>query len=139
VNGLKHGDIRKEHILVTRKIGNYVWIDFDYDFEAGENPFVMDIFELGNILLLAVGKGFHDLPMIEHNASMYGDLIDRLNSDDFSLLKKFRLINLQKIYPYIPKMLNDILMHFSTASEVYYESVEEMIEDLNRCLYAVFE
>jgi hypothetical protein len=137
--GFKHGDIRKEHILVSRNAGNYVWIDFDYDFDSGENPFVADIFELGNILLLAVGKGFHDLPMIENNEATYGNLIDRLNPNDFSLIKKFRLINLQKLYPYIPKMLNDILMHFSTASDVYYESVEEMTEDLNRCLYSVFE
>jgi hypothetical protein len=139
VHGFKHGDIRKEHILVQRDIDNYVWIDFDYDFEAGENPFIVDLFELGNILLLAIGRGFHDLPMIEHNTSTYGDLIDRLSPEDFSLLKKWRFINLRKLYPYVPKLLNDILMHFSIASEVCYESVEEIIEDLNRCLYSVFE
>ena len=139
VHGFKHGDIRKEHILIQRDIDNYVWIDFDYDFEAGENPFIVDLFELGNILLLAIGKGFHDLPMIEHNTSTYGDLIDRLSPEDFSLLKKWRFINLQKLFPYVPKMLNDILMHFSIASEVCYESVEEIIDDLNRCLHSVFE
>jgi hypothetical protein len=94
---------------------------------------------LGNILLLAIGRGFHDLPMIEHNTSTYGDLINRLSPEDFSLLKRWRFINLRKLYPYIPKILNDILMHFSIASEVCYESVEEIIEDLNRCLYSVFE
>ena len=42
------------------------------------------------------------------------------------------------MYPDIPSTLNDILMHFSRGANVYYEFVEEIIEDLNRCLYAVF-
>jgi hypothetical protein len=139
LHGFKHGDIRKEHLIVNRDAGNYVWIDFDYDIEAGDNPYVVDVFELGNLLLFAVGMGFHDLPVIEHNTGTYGNLMARLSPGDFSLLKKWRLSNLQKLYPYIPKMLNDILMHFSKSSEVYYESVDEIIEDVHRCLYSVFE
>lgn len=139
INGFKHGDIRNDHIIIEHDTGNYVWIDFDYDYEGGENPFGMDIFGLGNILLYAIGKGFHILHMIDNDTLTYGDLIDRLEPGDFSLLDKWRFINLRKFYPYIPKMLNDILMHFSRDAEVYYESVDEIIEDLNRCLYSVFE
>jgi hypothetical protein len=36
-------------------------------------------------------------------------------------------------------VLNDILMHFSQGAHVYYELAEELIEDLNRCLYSIFD
>jgi serine/threonine protein kinase len=139
INGFKHGDIRNDHIIVNRKDENYVWIDFDYDYEATENPFVLDIFGLGNILIYSIGKGFHNLHMITSERLLYRDLIDRIHPDDFSLLEKNRFINLRKLYPIIPKMLNDILMHFSQGAHVYYEFVEELIEDLNRCRYSIFE
>lgn len=139
INGFKHGDIRSDHIIINRDNGTYVWIDFDYDYEATENPFGLDIFGLGNILIYAIGKGFHDLHTISSDESIYGDLIDRIGPEDFSILDKWRFINLRKLYPIIPKMLNDILMHFSRGAHVYYEVVEELIEDLNRCLYSIFD
>ena len=139
INGFKHGDIRNDHIIIDRISGNYVWIDFDYDYEATENPFGLDIFGLGNILIYAIGKGFHNLSVISSDRKVYGDLIDRIGAEDFSLLNKWRFINLRKLYPIIPKMLNDILMHFSQGADVYYELVDELIEDLNRCLYSIFE
>ncbi|MHC4707635.1 MAG: protein kinase, partial [Planctomycetota bacterium] len=135
----KHGDIRNDHLIIERDTGNYVWIDFDYDFDTEENPFSLDIFGLGNILLYAVGKGFHNLYMINNDSFTYGDLIDRLEPGDFCVLDKRRLINLRKLYPFIPMMLNDILMHFSNGADVYYETVDEIIEDLNRCLYSFLD
>ncbi len=137
INGLKHGDIRNDHIIVEQNTGNYVWIDFDYDYQSSENPYGLDLFGLGNILLYSIGKGFHTYYAIQ-DRSVYGDLIDRVEQEDFSLLDKGRFLNLKKIYPDIPSTLNDVLMHFSRGANVYYEFVEEIIEDLNRCLYAVF-
>jgi hypothetical protein len=139
VHGFRHGDIRNDHIIIERDTGNYVWIDFDYDYEAGENPFGLDIFGLGSILLYAIGKGFHNLHMIENEPFIYGDLKNHLEPGDFSILDKWRFINLRKLYPYIPATLNDVLMHFSRGASVYYEFVEEVIEDLNRCIHAIFE
>ncbi|MGD8764699.1 MAG: protein kinase [Desulfobacteraceae bacterium] len=139
INEFKHGDIRNDHIIVNRDDGTYVWIDFDYDYEATENPFGLDIFGLGSILIYAIGKGFHNLPMISSDMRTYGDLIDRIEPEDFSILEKWRFINLRKLYPTIPKMLNDILMHFSKGAHVYYEVVDELLEDLNRCLYSIFD
>lgn len=135
IHGHKHGDIRNDHIIIEANTGNYVWIDFDYDFETAENPFSLDLFGIGNILVCAVGKGSHSLYDIDANRAMYGDLIDRLEPGDFSILDKWRFFNLRKLYPYIPVMLNDILMHFSKNADVYYEYIQEIIEDLNRCLY----
>ncbi|MGD2273030.1 MAG: protein kinase [Desulfobacterales bacterium] len=139
LNDFKHGDIRNDHIIVNRERAKYVWIDFDYDYEATENPFGLDILGLGNILIYAVGKGFHTLDLINREKKIYGDLIDRIDREDLSILDKRRFINLKKLFPLIPKSLNDILLHFSQGAEIYYELVEEMIEDLNRCLYTTFE
>ncbi|MBF0117850.1 MAG: protein kinase [Desulfobacterales bacterium] len=138
INGYKHGDIRNDHIIVENDTGNYVWIDFDYDFESLENPYSLDIFGLGNVLIYTIGKGFHNYYSIVNDKYTYGDLIDRIEPGDFSLLYKRRFINFKKIYPIIPKALNDIVLHFSTGAEVYYETVDEIIEDLNRCLYSLF-
>lgn len=131
---LKHGDIRNDHVIVERNSGNYVWIDFDYDYSAPENPFGLDLFGLGNLLALAVGKGFHTIHMISQDPS-YETLRERIDDADFSLIFRERFMNLRKLYPQIPKPLNDILMHFSRGANVFYEYADEIIEDLNRCIY----
>jgi hypothetical protein len=38
----------------------------------------------------------------------------------------------------MPNRLNDILMHFSGGSSIFYETADELIEDLNRCIYTIF-
>jgi tRNA A-37 threonylcarbamoyl transferase component Bud32 len=136
-NGFRHGDIRSDHLMVSPKDSAYIWIDFDYDFDARENPFGLDIFGLGNILAYAVGKGYHNYYMIMNDAYTYGDLKDRLVVEDFSIIHKNRLLNLQKLFPYIPRMLNDIILHFSAGATIYYEFVDELIEDLNGYLRSI--
>lgn len=136
-HGFRHGDIRSDHLMVNHKGGNYVWIDFDYDYDAQENPFGLDIFGLGNILAYAVGKGYHDHYMISNDLYTYGKLRECLTPGDFSIIHKNRLLNLQKLYPYIPRMLNDITMHFSAGAAIFYELVDELIEDLNGYLLSL--
>ncbi|MCP3944080.1 MAG: protein kinase [Desulfobacteraceae bacterium] len=136
LNNLAHGDIRNDHVIKEKKTGNLVWIDFDYNFETSENPFSLDIFGLGNILNYTIGKGFHSYYNLKNDKYFYKDLIDRVSVEDFSLLEKRRLINLRKLYPQIPHTLNNILMHFSNGTDITYESVDEVIEDMNRCLEA---
>ena len=131
INGYRHGDIRNDHLYVESETGNWVWIDFDYDFETTENPFSLDIFGLGTILSYTVGKGFHTAYMIANDPNRYGNLIDKVSEDDFSLLDQSMFLNLKKFYPIIPRPLNDILMHFSKSTDVYYEFVDEILEDLN--------
>lgn len=136
LSGYRHGDVRNDHIIIERATGNYVWIDFDYDYEATENPFGLDIFGMGNVLLFAIGKGFHTLHMIKYDTRKYGDLFEGLVESDLSILDGSRLMNLQKLYPYIPKALNNILLHFSQGADIYYESADEIIEDINRYLFS---
>jgi hypothetical protein len=136
--GYRHGDIRNDHLLVNSETGNLVWIDFDYDYMVNENPFSLDIFGLGNILAYAIGKGFHERYMLINDKHKYGDFAEKIVEDDFSFLDQTRFVNLRKLYPIIPATLNNILMHFSKGSEVFYETTDEIIEDLNRCLQAFY-
>ena len=138
LKGFKHGDIRNDHIWVENETGNYVWIDFDYDYETTENPFFFDLVGIGNVLLYASGKGINEHYMIKYDKSRYKDLIDRIESGDFAIIDKSRLVNLRKLYPYIPVELNNILMHFSRSTEVYYESIVEIIEDVKHFLRVAF-
>ena len=137
-HGHRHGDIRNDHIIIDHETGTYVWIDFDYDFAATENPFSLDIFGLGNILLYTIGMGYHDYHAITKEPEVYKDLKDRVVSEDFSLLNQWRLINLRKLYPHVPRVLNDILLHFSKGTDIFYETVDEVIEDLNRSRHLAY-
>ncbi len=136
-HGFRHGDIRNDHVIVTHSEGRYVWIDFDYDFELDENPFGLDIFGLGNLLIYSIGKGFHDNYMINTDTYTYKDLGKKLTEKDFSILHKARLVDLRKLYPYIPPMLNNILLHFSRGANVFYESAQEIVEDLHGYLKSI--
>jgi len=138
VNGFKHGDIRNDHLIIQEDTGNYVWIDFDYDYESTENPLALDVFGIGSILLHAIGKGIHDLHMIKNYKKRYKSLYEIIDPGDFSIIHSSRFLNIRKMYPYVPKTLNDIVMHFSKSAHIFYETVDEVIEDMNRCLFSVF-
>lgn len=132
VNGLRHGDVRNDHIIIENDTGNYVWIDFDYDYESMESPFSLDIMGLGNILLFTLGKGFHNLQEEDKGTLVYKELREIAEPEDFSILHKWRFMNLKKLYPYIPNGLNDILAHFTLGANIFYESVDEVVDDLKK-------
>ena len=133
-HGFRHGDIRRDHIFVDRNTGLYYWIDFDYDFYLPEKPFALDLFELGNILIYLTGRGDYHPREILADPSLGPAIADTLAPGDFSLLARNRVVNLQKLFPYIPDALNNILMHFSASADIFYESVEEIHTDLRTCL-----
>jgi tRNA A-37 threonylcarbamoyl transferase component Bud32 len=124
--GLHHGDIRADHIIINSQTGAYVWIDFD--FEVGSLNY--DVFGLGNVLLQAVGKGRHSLYDIRLRPSDYPDFKNTLISNDMSLMFRHRIANLRKLYPYISEALNEILMRFSVGAADPYENVDGLLEDL---------
>lgn len=129
-NGLKHGDIRRDHILIDAHTGLFRWIDFDYDFHIPERPFALDLFGLGSILLFIVGRGnYRSLDVLRH-PDMGQKVLDTITRDDLSLLFQDRIVNLKKLLPHIPKELNDILLHFSAGTNVFYDTVEEFYTDL---------
>jgi hypothetical protein len=131
--GEVHGDIRNDHIFVERNTQIYRWIDFDYTYEWSENPYGVDLFGLGNILLFTIGKGFHNVTEVAKNNPHGKDLIKSLTPDDLSLFFTHRIINLKKLFPYIPECLNHVLMHFAQGTEVFYENTSELLDDLSVC------
>jgi len=128
-HGERHGDIRRDHLWVEGGTGVMRWIDFDYAYESHANPFALDLFGLGNSLLFVVGKQIYTPFTIQDM-----DGADAVVPNDYSLIFKNRMVNLRRLFPYIPDALNTVLMHFAASSEVYYESVNEFLEDLRPCL-----
>jgi hypothetical protein len=129
-HGLKHGDIRRDHLFVDRQDNHFCWIDFDYDFYLPERPYAMDLFGLGNVLLYILGRENFRPNDILSNPLLGERVFTSLHVNDLSLVSHDRVFNLQKIYPYVPDVLNDILLHFSAGTTVMYDSVAEFCEDL---------
>ncbi len=126
-HGEKHGDIRRDHILIDSDKGQYRWIDFDINYRHRENIYGYDLFGLGNVLVFLVGKGdliLSDLKKQKHPA------LSRLREEDVNIVFNNRVVNLKKIYPYIPESLNQVLMHFSKGANWFYENTEQLLEDL---------
>ena len=137
-NGLKHGDVRRDHIYVDRENGLYRWIDFDYDFHLPECPFALDLIGLGNILLFILGRqNFRPVDVLQ-NPQMGQKVLDTLHTGDLSLLSQDRIFNLKKLFPSIPKCFNDILLHFSASTNVMYETSTEFQRDLEACIKQVY-
>jgi hypothetical protein len=126
-SGEKHGDIRRDHLIKDARTGRYRWIDYDFNYRHGESRFAYDLFGLGNILLFLAGRGDVTTQQLLRNAP---DTLERLSEDDVNIVFHNRVANLRKVYPYIPESLNRVLMHFSNAATVYYETTEEFLEDL---------
>ncbi|MCU0571553.1 MAG: hypothetical protein MUC41_01035 [Syntrophobacteraceae bacterium] len=131
--GELHGDIRNDHILIERESGKYRWIDFDYTYDWAENPYGVDLYGLGNILLFTTGKGFHNLPDLTACGPEGMKMRSCLEPADMSLFFKYRIANLRKLFPYIPDSLNYVLLHFSQGARVFYEHTDELLQDLRAC------
>lgn len=135
-NGFRHGDIRRDHVFVDRHTGVFYWIDFDYEFYLPEKPFALDLLELGNILIYLVGKGDYNPREILADPRLGDAVLQSIVPSDFALLSQNKIVNLRKIFPYIPEKLNNILLHFSVGAEVFYETVNELRADLSDALQA---
>ncbi len=129
-HGEKHGDIRRDHILIDRESGHYRWIDFDFNYWHRENIFAYDLFGLGNVLVFIVGMGdvlVQDLNRKNHRA------LTALTDADLNIVFNHRVVNLKKVYPYIPEELNRVLLHFSKGANRFYETTDQLLSDLESC------
>lgn len=125
--GEKHGDIRRDHILIDRENSQYRWIDFDFNYRHRENIYGYDLFGLGNILIFLAGRGDVILSDLKtRDPSAYA----RLREDDLNIVFNHRVANLKKVYPYIPEKLNRILLHFSKGAGRFYDHTRQLLEDL---------
>jgi hypothetical protein len=128
-HGEKHGDIRRDHIIWDRETSTNRWIDFDYNYLHGESMFSFDMHGLGNILIFLAGRG--DV-LVEDLYRNNRKIFDSLWGEDLNISYKNRVANLKKIFPYIPESLNRVLLHFSTGAEIFYETTDQMLDDLAR-------
>ena len=126
-NGEKHGDIRRDHILIDRKTGYYRWIDFDYNYRHRENIYGYDIFGIGNILVFLVGKDDLLVPDLKQRCH---PRLDKLTDSDLNIVFRNRVVNLKKFYPYISGSLNRVLLHFSTSANRFYDHTDQLLNDL---------
>jgi hypothetical protein len=134
-HGEKHGDIRRDHILWDREQRKNRWIDFDYNYMHGESMFGFDLQGLGNILIFLVGRGDVLVKDLYHEKR---EIFDTLWGEDLNISYKNRVANLKKIFPYIPASLNRVLLHFSYGAQIFYETTEQMLDDLTRARSDVF-
>jgi len=126
-NGERHGDLRRDHILIDQETGDYRWIDFDFNYRHRENIYGFDLSGLGNILVFLAGMGdvlLRDLKREKHPC------LSTLSDADLNIVFNNRVVNLKKIYPYIPESLNRILMHFSKGANWFYENTVQLLDDL---------
>ena len=80
-----------------------------------------------NILIFLTGRGDVLVADLHRNQR---ELFDRLWGEDLNISYKNRVANLRKIYPYIPESLNRVLLHFSFGAQIFYETTDQMLEDL---------
>lgn len=126
---LVHGDVRWDHLIRDKASNRLRWIDFDYDYYFPENPFGVDLFGIGKILAYVIGKGPYIYSDIKHNP-VFSDVLGSLCIEDFSLIQKNLLMNLSKLFPYMPRRLNEVLLMFSGHTTVFYDSANQVADDL---------
>lgn len=130
-HGEKHGDIRRDHILIDADSGHYRWIDFDYNYRHRENIYGYDLFGLGNVLIYVVGKGDVLLADLRRRDP---DVLSRLVDEDLNIVFHNRVANLKKVFPHIPDSLNRVLLHFSRGANWFYEHTTQLIQDLQQAM-----
>jgi len=132
--GLCHGDIRNDHIIIESDTGNYRWIDFDLKQDVTD----FDLWSIGNLICYAAAKGIATFDNVIKSPDFSREIKDSLRSDDSSAFYEYRVMNLKKIYPYLPDRLSKILQHFTIKPIAYYTSISEFLEEYRDMLLGDF-
>ncbi len=125
-SGLTHGDIRNDHIFVEAGSARLRWIDFDLD----QDTPAYDVWSVGNLLHCVVAKGFITF---QDAFEQRPELATALQEGDASVFFPFRVMNLGKVFPYIPVALSRVLERFAVSGTVRYDRVDQVAEDLGAC------
>lgn len=130
---LCHGDIRNDHLIIDRRNDRIRWIDFDLKQDFSD----FDVWSIGNVISYVVGQGIHSFHQVLRSDEFPDSVKKGLRPEDASVFFNYRVMNLRKLFPYIPGCINDILMRFSVGTTDYYESLAEVAEDLGNALDAI--
>ena len=115
---------------MEHETGDYRWIDFDLTQDFSD----FDVWSLGNVLQFCVGMGMRTFHDVLKGANFPDSVKSRLTSDDASAFYRHRIMNLRKLFPYIPNRLNDILLHFAANTTRFYESANQIVSDIGEAL-----
>lgn len=133
-NGFCHGDIRNDHIFIDSESNKFRWIDFDLKQDVQD----FDLWSIGNIISYAVAKGIITLKQAIKSKQFTEDTINQLKAEDGSAFYNYRVMNLSKLFPYIPKRLTNILQHFTLHPTSFYNTLNEFYEEYFDMLEADF-
>lgn len=133
-NKLCHGDIRNDHIIIDANTGHFRWIDFDLNQHVSD----FDLWSIGNIVNYAAGKGITAFTNVLKSDKFSPEVKNSLKPEDASGFFEYRLMNLSKLYPYIPPRLTEILMHFTIKPKKTYLSMEQFLEEYREMLIKEF-
>lgn len=133
-NNTCHGDIRNDHIIIDSATKKFKWIDFDLKQDVSD----FDMWSLGNILSYAVAKGIVTFETVLKNKEIPDRNKRSLTQDDGSAFYQYRIINLKKLYPYIPERLDNLLHHFSIKPIAFYSGIDEFVDDYQKMLWSDF-
>ena len=123
-NRLCHGDIRNDHIFIERMTGDYKWIDFDLKQDVSD----FDMWSMGNIISYTAGKGIRTFSQILKGKDFSDEVKNSLVASDSSAFHNYRIMNLIKLYPYIPPKLSDMLQHFTFNPKAFYSGIDEFCD-----------
>jgi len=129
-----HGDIRNDHIIIDTDTGKYRWIDFDLNQYVSD----FDTWSIGNIINYAVGKGITSFKNVMRDQNVTEKVKRSLESSDASAFYEYRIMNLKKLFPYIPSRLNNLLLHFTIRPKAYYETIDQLLDDYYKMLEEEF-
>jgi len=129
-----HGDIRNDHIIIDADTGQYRWIDFDLNQHVSD----FDIWSIGNIINYAVGKGITTFKGVFKNSDFSDEIKSSLGPEDASGFFEYRVMNLGKLYPYIPDPLSQILQHFTIKPKEFYTSLDDLLKEYYEMLDSCF-
>lgn len=132
-HNLCHGDIRNDHIIIDRRNDRFCWIDFDLKEDFSD----FDVWSIGNVIAFVVGQGIQSFHQVLRSDEFSDSVKNSLTPEDASVFFNYRLMNQRKLFPYLPRSLNDILMRFSVGTNVYYENLTEVAEDLGNALDSI--
>ena len=132
--GTCHGDIRNDHIIIERETGLYRWIDFDLTQEASD----FDIWSIGNILAYAVGRGIRSFHGVLKEDTFPDEIKNSLKPEDASAFYVYRIMNLKKLFPYIPPKLENLLLHFTMKPKAFYNHISQFVHEYNDMLDSEF-
>lgn len=129
-----HGDIRNDHIIIETGTGLFRWIDFDLTQDVSD----FDVWSIGNILSYAVAKGIRSFHQVLKDKSFPAEVRDSIRPEDASAFYEYRIMNLKKLYPYIPPKLNELLLHFTIRPKAYYSRFSHFMNEYNEMLDTEF-